>query len=239
MSRREIFDVFRRRVPGIFSDPARISILDGICDDFGVPRDGTPHKYVLRDPREFFKGVRSVTGALSDAQVDIINRLLIDAAHWPIGWMAYALATCWHESSLMPIKEKGGAAYLSKYDTGPLAKRLGNTPEADGDGVFFAGRGLVQITGRYNYTKAGEALGVDLLSDPDKALDPDNAVRILIWGLEGGKFTGIALKDCITERGTHDSFVKARRIVNGTDRAQQIAGHAERFQAALDAGGWA
>lgn len=42
MSRREIFAAFRAAKPDIFADPARISILDGICDDFGIPRDDVP-----------------------------------------------------------------------------------------------------------------------------------------------------------------------------------------------------
>ncbi|MEN9924067.1 MAG: hypothetical protein RL268_193 [Pseudomonadota bacterium] len=40
MSRAAIFDAFRKAKPGIFDEPAHITILDGICDDFGIPRDG-------------------------------------------------------------------------------------------------------------------------------------------------------------------------------------------------------
>ena len=42
------------------------------------------------------------------------------------------------------------------------ANRMGNGPESSGDGYKFRGRGLVQLTGRENYTKFGEAVGMDV-----------------------------------------------------------------------------
>ena len=186
----------------------------------------------------FYKALRKIMGPLDQTQVDSINSLLSAAAHWPVGWLAYALATAFHESRLRPIKEMGSDQYLSKYDTGRLAKVLGNTPQADGDGIRYAGRGFVQITGRTNYRNAGKHLGIDLLADPDKALDPGIATRILVWGMETGAFTGKSLSDYVSQRGTHSEFVNARRIINGTDRASLIAGYAVKFQDALEAGGW-
>ena len=193
---------------------------------------------MLSDPESFYKGVRQITGRLNQRQVDTITGLLNACAHWPVGFVAYALATAWHEARLEPIKEKGGNAYLSKYDTGRLAERLGNTPQADGDGILYAGRGLVQLTGRANYAKAGKALGVDLLKNPDLALQPDIATKILVWGMAGGHFTGRMLSDYIVDRGTHNAFVRCRRIINGTDCAEKIATYADQFQEALEQGKW-
>lgn len=52
------------------------------------------------------------------------------------------LAQIGHESGeLHYVRELGSDTYLSKYDTGTLAARLGNTPEADGDGQKYRGRG--------------------------------------------------------------------------------------------------
>ena len=238
MTRAAIFAAFRAAKPDVFSDPVRIGILDGICDDFGIARDGAAQKHSLSDEAAFFTGLRKITGPLDQSQVDTIKALLAEASHWPIGWMAYGLATAFHESRLRPIREMGGPSYLAKYDTGKLAAALGNTPEADGDGIKYAGRGLVQITGLANYRKFAAMLGIDLVGNPDLALQPDVAVKILTLGMEGGKFTGIGLRECIIDRGTHDTFVKARRIVNGIDKSQTIAGYAERCQEALDAGGW-
>lgn len=194
----------------------------------------------LLHPETFYTHVRKICGGLNARQVETINGLLsaCAVAKWPVGFVAYALATAWHEARLEPIRERGGNAYLSKYDTGRLAKALGNTPEADGDGVKYAGRGLVQLTGRANYMKAGKALSLDLLNNPDLALDPAVATKILVWGMGGGTFTGRKLADYIVDVGTHDAFVRCRRIINGTDKAELIAGYADKFQAALIAGKW-
>ena len=195
--------------------------------------------HTLTRPGDLFAAIRKDFGPLDQVQVDTINALIARTGHWPLSWVAYALATAWHECRLRPIREIGGAKYLSKYDTGTLAKALGNTPEADGDGVKYAGRGLVQLTGRRNYKLAGEALGLDLLGNPDLALKSDVAVRVLVWGMEGGKFTGRALKDYLPGwLGTFDQYRLSRRIINGTDKAAMIAGYAGEFQGALCDGGY-
>lgn len=49
-----------------------------------------------------------------------------------------------------------------------------------GDGWKFHGRGYFQYTGRYNYQIFGDKFGVDLVSDPDKAADPEMAARLAI-----------------------------------------------------------
>lgn len=54
--------------------------------------------------------------------------------------IAAFLAQVGHESGeLRYVRELGSDEYLSKYDTGALAARLGNTPEADGDGQKYRG----------------------------------------------------------------------------------------------------
>ncbi|WP_249584323.1 glycoside hydrolase family 19 protein [Pseudomonas viridiflava] len=96
--------------------------------------------------------------------------------------IAAFLAQIGHESGqLRYVRELGGDKYLSKYDTGRLADRLGNTPEADGDGQFFCGRGLIQITGRANYAECGEALGLDLISHPELLEQPQHAAMSAAW----------------------------------------------------------
>jgi len=93
------------------------------------------------------------------------------------GRQAMFIAQVLHESGEFKwLAEIGSNAYLSKYDTGRLALRLGNTPEADGDGQLYKGRGLIQITGRYNYQQCGHALQLNLLKNPHLLENPRHAV---------------------------------------------------------------
>lgn len=92
------------------------------------------------------------------------------------------LAMVAHESGLFRYThELGSDSYLARYDTGRLAARLGNTPEADGDGQRYKGRGPIQITGHDNYAKCGEALGLPLLEHPELLEDPMNGARAAGW----------------------------------------------------------
>jgi putative chitinase len=59
--------------------------------------------------------------------------------------------------------------------------RMGNGPIESGDGWKFRGRGLKQLTGKANYTKCGEGLGMDLISKPDLLLQPQYAALSAAW----------------------------------------------------------
>ena len=96
--------------------------------------------------------------------------------------VAAFIAQIGHESGQFRyVRELGSDQYLSKYDTGSLAKRLGNTPEADGDGQKYRGRGLIQITGRANYITCGEALALDLVNHPELLEKPQHACMSAAW----------------------------------------------------------
>lgn len=89
------------------------------------------------------------------------------------------------------------------------------------------GRGYVQLTWERNYEYAGEKIGVDLIGDPDRAMVPENAAKILVAGSMEGWFTGKSLKDYINEGG--HSYVAARRVINGTDKATDISNLADDY----------
>lgn len=184
----------------------------------------------LAHPEAFYKGVRAVTGPLNNTRFEIINALLAKAGHWSIAWLAYGLATAWHESRLEPVEEIGKGR----------GRRYG-VPGPHGGQVAF-GRGLVQLTHPENYARADDECKLEgaLVADYGLALRPDIAVAILVRGMEEGWFTGKKLGDYLPdERGTLAQFTDARRIINGTDRDDLIAGYAMKFQVALVMGGWA
>lgn len=80
--------------------------------------------------------------------------------------------------------------------------RMGNT-EA-GDGFKFRGRGLLQVTGRYNYDTVGAAMGLDLIANPDMLAHPETALRSAIAWWEGG------IPDSAL-----GNIVKVTKLVNG------------------------
>lgn len=179
------------------------------------------------------------------SQVEGTEMLLEKLKSLRTSWVAYAMATTWHETAatMQPIKEHGGPRYFFKmYDKDGnrphVARELGNT--MPGDGALFAGRGYVQLTGRRNYQRAADAVGYPLVGNPDLAMRPDIAAEILRCGMIEGWFVpGHTLERHLPSAiCSHGQFASARRIINGTDRRDLIADYALAFQSALIAGDW-
>ena len=166
----------------------------------------------------------------------ILDQIEQDTTNWQnIDQIAYALATFdWETAhSFHPIYENGPPPYFSKYDAGtPLGRQLGNTQP--GDGFLFRGRGYVQLTGRANYQRVGQLLTINLVGDPDQAIQPPVAYRIAANGMRLGWFTGRRLSQFMPAGGTPD-YVNARTIINGHDHAADIAAIAQDFQQVLAA----
>jgi len=91
----------------------------------------------------------------------------------------------------------------------------------------YYGRGFVQLTWKDNYRKYSEVLGDDLVNNPDLAMEPKNAVFILVHGFKTGAFTGKKIINYINAAGT--DFHNARRCINGVDRAEEIAAIAQKL----------
>lgn len=128
-----------------------------------------------------------------------------------------ALATIACETrSFLPIHEIGGNAYFFRmYDRetkdpkrADVWKALGNT--VPGDGIKYHGRGYIQLTGRANYTEMGKKFGIDLVNNPDLALDPKYAALIFaeffvthgcdVWAQRAVNAKATSCKHCVTPR---------------------------------------
>ncbi|MEW5607944.1 glycoside hydrolase family 19 protein [Pseudomonas juntendi] len=137
------------------------------------------------------------------------------------------IAQVGHESGqLRYVRELGNDMYLAKYDTGPLAARLGNTPAADGDGQKYRGRGLIQITGLDNYLRCGEALGLDLVNQPELLEQPQYAAASAAWFWQQKGLNTLADRgdfETITRRINGGLNGQAERLVLWT-RARKVLG---------------
>jgi hypothetical protein len=190
--------------------------------------------------KHFFDAVRDnlFNSSFTQEQVEGLDAIL---DRWEaqgladLRWLAYMLATAFHETArtMQPIEEYGkGKGY--KY--GKKIKRSGIVYTSP-DKLYY-GRGYVQLTWHENYETMGRLLGVDLLGNPELALHPKIAADIMFEGMTKGNshfgdFTGKSLENYFND--TKDDWVNARRIINGTDKAELIAGYGKKFYTALKA----
>ena len=121
----------------------------------------------------------------------------------PLRWCHY-LAQIAHESAELRYSEE--IASGKAYDTGKLAIKLGNTPEADGDGQKYKGRGLIQVTGRANYEAYKQYCGFDVVKQPELLAKPVGAIRSSMWFW---KTKGL------NELADRDEFVAITKRING------------------------
>lgn len=200
------------------------------------------------DRRIVFAGLRNAVfgGRLSQGQVEGVEAVLtrFSARGWADPrWLAYMLATAHHETggTMQAVRETFAATDDEAVARLERAWRGGKLPTVrtpywrrDAAGRSYYGRGLVQITHRENYQKMSRVTGLDLVAEPDLALRLDVAATILVVGMTEGLFSGVRLADVFA--GTKADWTGARKIVNGTDRAQKIAVTARAFDAAIRAG---
>jgi len=118
---------------------------------------------------------------------------------------AYIIATAHWESHLTPINEIGGPR-----------KRY----------APYYGRGFVQLTWKTNYEKFSKLLksergwNNDIVNRPEQALNPDFSAFVIVYGMKYGTFTGKKLSDYFT--ASSSDWIKARRMINGNDKATTI-----------------
>jgi putative chitinase len=144
--------------------------------------------------------LQPITAAMSEFQIDTAARqaaFLAQIVHESDGlarlvenlnYSAARLTAVWPRHFYLPPDAPKGRQDASQYEHQPealanlvYASRLGNGAQASGDGWRFRGRGLVQLTGRALYTEAGDALGLDLVNQPDRLFEPVAAARAAGW----------------------------------------------------------
>lgn len=216
--------------------------------------------------KTFFDSIRTnLFGQLSTAQVQNINEIFsawkeLDGNDTRL--LAYSLATAYHEvgSKLSPVSENLNYSAKRITEVWPLrfktisaAAPYANNPEKlanfvyggrlgnnkTGDGWLYRGRGYPQLTGKTGYEKFGKLLNINLVNNPELALQPKNAAKILILGIRDGLFTGKKFSD-------YSSYEKARPTVNADSTrktkngnstvGKDIASYADKFENAIKNG---
>lgn len=201
----------------------------------------------LKSPRKFFDSVKAgILGpSLDDNEVSGCNAIMEAFEGFPVADVSYALGTAFLETggAMQPIKEWGGPKYFHKmYDINGArpakARELGNIHP--GDGVLFCGRGYPQVTGRKNYTLAEKVFGIPFSTDPDQMLKSGPAAKVMAHFMRHGLFTGRKLADTLPRSGpaTLGQFTATRPVINGRDRAADVARFAMSFQGAVLLGDW-
>lgn len=169
----------------------------------------------------FYKNYRKLFGPLRQSQIEGLNFLLhkLDSSRKfdLANEYAYILATIKHECAdkYKPIKEYGGKRYLKNKPYYP-----------------YYGRGYVQLTWDFNYGKFGKILKLELLENPDHALEQETSWKILEIGMSKGIYTGKKLGDYVNE--TKTDYRNARRVINGLDQANLIASYARKFEDCIE-----
>jgi hypothetical protein len=190
------------------------------------------------DYKKFFDALRAAGIGLTEANVAVFQRIINYCAKHGCNLQitAYDTATAYWESgrTCQPVEE----GYYLGSKAKAFQRKLRYYP--------YFGRGLVQTTHRENYIKAALLLGLPsqtFIENPDLLLEWEYALPLLVVAMDEGLYTGKEVDDYIDDIDEPDAedrreFVNARRVVNGTDKAGQIADIALKLEKALKAGGY-
>jgi len=165
-----------------------------------------------------FTAVKPLFGTFKQSQIDGINTIISEYLKYGNDkrHLAYILATALHETAkkMQPIKELGGEAYLRSKVYYP-----------------YYGRDLVQTTWKANYEKVKKFTGIDVVSNPELVGQMPLAATVAVIFMQKGWYTGKKLSDYLND--TKTDWINCRRVINGKDKAELIAGYAKEFYEAL------
>jgi predicted chitinase len=113
-------------------------------------------------------------------------------------------------------KDKPCEKALNYYKSDAGDKKNYYTLGLDSRGLPYFGRGLIQLTGKENYKKYGDIIGVNLVDDPEKVFVPQNSYNIAVSFLTDKGKDGT--KKSTFERVDAGDLTSARRSVNGGER---------------------
>jgi predicted chitinase len=156
--------------------------------------------------------------------------------------VANVLAQVYHETGarMVPVREAFAASDAQARARLESAWKKGQLPWVKTPywRSGWYGRGPIQITHRENYESLGRILGVDLVGNPDLALDPRIGADIAVIGMRDGLFRAGHDLDRYFGIDVNDP-AGARRIVNGRDGTDaKVAGYHRAFLLALERAGW-
>jgi hypothetical protein len=203
------------------------------------------------DTERFVSLVQRQFGALDQAAQDgirfLVRRMIADDQLWDLRWAAYMFATIKAETGKYQPIEEYKSLWSKSTGKGEYAEEI--TPAdpagtaykgADGKPLKhrYYGRGYVQLTWLKNYRELGAAIGEGeaLVTAPERALEPDIAYRIASLGMREGRFAQDAKGPMSLSRFINSEkcdYRLARQIINGLDRADEIAGYAIAFECLL------
>lgn len=187
------------------------------------------------DRAAFFAAVRKSLfgGRLSASQVAGMEDML-DAwdrsGFTDLRWLADIFGGVYHEVGRRMVPVREGFASTDAGARKVVAKRSYGKP-AGPYGLVYYGRGRIQNTWLANYQKLEKRFGYPFVKEPDRLLESKIDATVTVHGHAEGIWTGKKLSDYFTP--TKADWINARRIVNGIDRAAEIAGYSKAFHAAL------
>ena len=177
---------------------------------------GRPTEPALAVTRERLLGLApSANAAIVAGIAERFDQLAYDHAVTTQLRICHFLAQTAHETDgFRTLEEYGGPAYFVRYEG---RRDLGNTQT--GDGIRYHGRGIFQLTGRANYHRFGQILGIDLEAEPGRAKEPETSLRVAFayW-----------TERAINVAADADDSERVTRLINGgrnglSERARYLA----------------